>query len=333
MRGVSKVAKTYKKFLISSTTSSQDYVAISSILFHKNGSSYEVENAVEEKLYDGHTYNQLLTMGYAEGVQASDAAAILERCKTATDAKSLQAILNGNFIYPGRVFSYCKEKTGKKSETYQVSPIIEALFFEHKKEFKALIEFLLEKNDQAFYQAFMDSVDVSDLRYEKLFCWDKEKSEAVTAQLEQLEAHGRALAGSKSHAAKERGDAVTTFVTSFRKRITTQPIDKPADRVAPVDYKAQLETLKFKLGLYETLDEQSKKFSSHRDGGVKTVLVNLCSLIFTAGLANLCNLALNGSLFFQPKTQTQEDIEAVKEAIEASAARVEHYLQETGFYY
>lgn len=327
------MAKTYKKFLISSTTSSQDYVVISSILFHKNGSSYEVENAVEEKLYDGHTYNELLGMGYAEGVHASDAAAILARCETATDAESLQAILNGNFIYPGRVFSYCKEKTGKKSETYQVCPIIEALFFEHKKEFKALIEFLLKKNDQAFYQAFTKSVEASDLRYEQLFRWNKEKQGAVVAQLDQLQAHGRALARSKNPAAKARGAEVGIFEAKLREKISAQPIDESTDAPTEVDHKAQLEKLKFKLELYETLDEQSKAFSSHRDGGLKKILVNLCSIIFTVGIANLCNLAVSGSFFFQPKTQTQEDIEAIREAIEDSPEKVMYYLEGAGFYY
>jgi hypothetical protein len=199
---------------------------------------------------------------------------------------------------------------------YYARPNIEAFFFDHPEYFARLVHKLLEKNNEALYEAFVKSVKGTDLDLPRngLFSWDTNAQEKALRQIDELERYAESLPEEPGLFEIDKRPHLLSMVSSLRTMVEQGPRFTAPESKDPSSssYKNQFEILKFKLAFLEILHRHDDLLSQHR--GYKRFAVNFISLLFTAGIANvICRCAV-GNWFFFNKTTSEEKVSAVQEA-------------------
>ena len=254
--------------------------------------------------------DKFVAAGFKEGVQPSNLEKIhqkLEEYIKAKDAPNFEGLLKINFIYPGKVSSYnphtdCSvgDWSTCHEETYNVRPNVEALFVDNNAYFAALVDLLLEANDDSLYDAFSKSLANTDLNNSTLFKWDRDIQTKALSQLNNLLAYGESLERKKDRLAKEKGETAKGLALVLSEKVNDRVFNESPDN------KTKFENLKFKLQMVNQIHQHDKQFSVHR--GWKRIIANICSILFTGGIANCFNYKLTGNKLFFNKTETEQKI-------------------------
>lgn len=257
---------------------------------------------------------------FQEGVQVSNASVIYERLiqhiKDNNESSFLR-LLQLYFIYPGLVRYECNDNpcivVTSASYYYQTSEIykgrrnIEALLIDRPDYFEKLVDALLEKDNPALYKAFTDSLE--KIGFKSLLDWNLTIKSNILNKLGALERYGKDLLKSYATNAQRRGTTAITLTKSLSDKVTS----REEETALPGNMKANVQNVKFKLQILRELHSKDSEFEAHR--GWKHIITNICSFLFTGGIANGINYMATGSLLFFKKTTTQNKIMEAQAAI------------------
>ncbi len=184
--------------------------------------------------------------------------------------------------------------TGRKEDntyaTYYVRPYIEKLFFDEKlTTFSALVDSLLLINEDASYQAFIASLENTNLQKELLFSWDASMEDYVIRHLNALDVFGKSL----KHL-EEKRQQISDLVAELRTMLSANQNMHQTEKCP----KNQFNKLKFKLDFLKKLHRHDADFSIHHD--YKRLVANLATILFPPlAIANVIyKLTTNKWLFF-----------------------------------
>ncbi len=193
--------------------------------------------------------------------------------------------------------------------TYCVGrPVIETLFFEEVTNLLDIIDRLLIKDSEKLYEAFINSLEGTDLTQFELFNCSIPKKPDVLEQIKKLENYGNSLKNQKI----KKGDIILTLVKELRELDENQISNvNNASNQGGLEYKPsrkeQFSCVQFKLNFMCILHKYDKQLEAHRDW--KRFLVNFLSLLFSFGVANLVNYASSGNFLFFNKTKSMGLVE------------------------
>ena len=301
-----------KKYIeLSHTVVNQHGQTIDTYWFNQCGEyeSITQNTSNKEELQTPDITIQLLTnAGYQLGVQPSNVDAIFKKLKSLIhekNASKLQHLLETDFIYPGCLNTYPGHGYHSRSEwrdstgaSYRVRPNLEALFVDHLSYFEKLIDCLISANDTSLYEAFMKSLEKTDICDQKLFLWDEKTKNKMIIQLEHIHAYGASLKLEKSIISYNCGGLAIDIATILTKKINEQAQYLPSNN----DYQSQIKTLKFKLEIVSDIHKHDKKFDIH--SGWQRITNHACGILLTAPIANLINAFPDNHGFFNTPSET-----------------------------
>jgi hypothetical protein len=176
---------------------------------------------------------------------------------------------------------------------YWVRPIIENLFFEHNELFRRLVSQVALSENKLIHNSFVENFNRTDLSPEILLPWDVNTMCDVKFGVLQITMYGQQLVSESV----DRGKYAIKLATDLNERLDTLPVVDNSNT-------AKIKWLDFKLKFVEQLHSQDSHFVGHR--GWKQVIGNVASIIFSAGILNLINLAVTGNFLFFNNTKTQQ---------------------------
>lgn len=248
------------------------------------------------------TIELLKNSGYQAGVQPSDPDAVfkkLNRHLIEKNAVKFQALLETDFIYPGCLSTYPghgyhsrKEWRDSTGASYRVRPNIEALFIDHLSYFEKLVDNLIVSNDPILYEAFLKSIEKTDICDQKLFLFDNKTKQKVILQLENIQQYGVSLLSEKSVSSQKSGRLALDIADLLTKKLN----DKMQLLDISNDYQSQFKVLKFKLEVVSELRKHDKKFDIHT--GWHRITNHVCTILLTGRIANLMTMLAEGHTFF-----------------------------------
>ncbi len=185
---------------------------------------------------------------------------------------------------------------------YWVRPIIENLFFEHNELFRRLMSQLALSENTLIHNSFVENFNRTDVSPEILLPWNANIATEVRLRVTEITMYGEQLISE----GVDRGNYATKLAGELDERLNTLPVVDDSNT-------AKIKWLDFKLKFVEHLHSQDSHFVGHR--GWKKVIGNVASIIFSAGILNLINLAVTGNFFFFNKTRTQQLVTEVDHSI------------------
>ncbi|MDP3268615.1 MAG: hypothetical protein Q8M40_06140 [Legionella sp.] len=193
-----------------------------------------------------------------------------------------------------------------------VRPNIEALILAKPQYLIAVLNKLIEKNSEEFYSIFLDSINNTDFKDKNLGSWTAEIKAALINNIDKLEQFGKGLkvqgTQKNSRPALEKGNALVDFAEEMKKATKK---DVKEDNSS--DLKEKCENILHKAKLIQTADDKKPEFSVHRE--YKRFLVNLATILFSAGLINLGKYLITGNGFFANKTNTENKVDALEKEV------------------
>jgi len=174
---------------------------------------------------------------------------------------------------------------------YSARPMIEALFYEHNKLFRDLVELLAESDNALLHHAFIRSFNKTDVSTDIFVPWDQNVKCNVKAGIKEIKNYGEFL----HKAGISRGSYALQLANDLRERMNTLPDSENT-------YTDKVKWLDFKYKFVTSLHSQDSHFVTHR--GWKRIISNIASIIFSAGILNLINFCATGNFFFFNKTTT-----------------------------
>lgn len=278
-------------------------------------------NQVLSFIGDADWEKKLIEAGYQRGIQPSDINAIaakLEEYVAADEADKLTALLQRDFIYPGILSSFATDNDQskgewfeEKTETYKARPVIEALMLDRPDLAVKIVEKLIEKNDEKLYQAFIASLQGTDLNSGTLFHWDARSKQSLLRQLDAVKEYSDRLILDPDEDTHDRGRDAYNLANEVSKKVAANNWDTP-DTATNFE---KFGTLQFKLEISSELHSKDHEFAIHRDGGWKQFITNILISLFTLGAANVYNYMQTGNTFFSVPTTSQQKLSNVQEEL------------------
>lgn len=234
-------------------------------------------------------------------------------------------LLQGSFIYPGLINKYkdCRHPPNHY-ETYNVRPVLEALFFERNDLFLDLVLLLIEKSDETLYQAFIDSLKDTELSAEMLFTFNQAMKDDIKKNLESMDDHAQQNYNNHDfllYHSKYLGTLV--FIPTLVDKLNSAaPTEEPT-----LLLRNKFQKLAFKLDFLQLLHSEDSEAAERRSAcgynpanteedlwGYKTsrALNAISPLLF--GVPFLINKVTTGNLFFFSRTTTEKKIRDVQAA-------------------
>jgi hypothetical protein len=203
-----------------------------------------------------------------------------------------------------------------KQRNYRSTTVIEALFNDkHSNACKDVIDLILKKDDGNRWCAILWGVfHKSGLSLtDKLYEWDTEMEDHILETLEVMQDYAHKLFDNYSDLSERKYTAISTTVYELKKAIESEdnPLRGPLSEVE--EPQKWFLNLSFKLSLRKRLYEDDYLLSEHR--GYTRLMVNLISLLFTFGTANLVNKLSTGDWLFFNKTTTMQKVEQAEESL------------------
>jgi len=193
-----------------------------------------------------------------------------------------------------------------------VRPNIEALILAKPQYLIAVLNKLIEKNSEEFYSIFLDSINSTDFKDKNLGSWTIEIKKALNINIDELAQLGKSLKGQgtqkNSRPALKKGNALVDFAEEMKKAT-----DKDVKEDNSSDLKGKCENILFKAKLIQMADDKKADFGVHRE--YKRFLVNLATILFSAGLINLGKYLFTGNGFFANKTNTENKVDALEKEV------------------
>lgn len=211
------------------------------------------------------------------------------------NASALKKALLDYYIYPSKGETSTEQYKGNwhtrtwELQTFIAQPVIEAIYLEHPKLFKILVDAIILKKDKNLETAFIECcLAENDLPTTMFDSFTEE-------QKIQLDVEFKALRDkdSTNKDAQSLANQLTQFMSKMPKG-------------------NGLKQLHYKLQFIELLHSQDRQLS--KEINYRKILVNIATLILSAGLLNLVNLAATGNFLFfsQTKALTKiSDIDAL----------------------
>ena len=194
-----------------------------------------------------------------------------------------------------------------------VRPNIEALILAKPQYLIAVLNKLIEKNSEEFYSIFLDSINSTDFKDKNLGSWTAEIKDALIKNINELEQFGESLkiqgTQKKSRLALNKGNVLIDCAAKMNTAVNNKVVE--GDNSS--DLKGKCENILFKAKLIQMADEQKAEFGVHRE--YKRFLVNLATILFSAGLINLGKYLFTGNGFFANKTNTENKVDALEKEV------------------
>lgn len=271
---------------------------------------YHWFNACGESKWAGlYKSQELRDGGFKPDIIPSDLDKIYDKLKMyidANDAVNFRRLIRTNFIYNG-AYPSCPTWATRRYESREVRPIVEALFFERNDLFHNLIKQLIHKNTFAFYVAFCECLEGTDLSQKKLFCWDKETRDKALKYVTEIEAYSQTCQSDDNEIARRKGREMQVIAKTLRPHLFDREYDH-----GRMNYRDKFQTLSFKLGVISQLQGKSD-FGEHR--GYKRIIVNFMTLFFLGGIPNLINKCATGNWLFFNKTESEQRLSNFRGAL------------------
>lgn len=203
-----------------------------------------------------------------------------------------------------------------KQESYECTTVIEALFNDkYSNACKDLIDLILLKNDdcrwcavlwQVFFKSGLSAMD-------KFYDWDEEMEGQMLASLDVMQTYANTLFDIRSDLSEKKYTAIATMVYESKKAIqgNQNPLSEALNGVE--ELQKWFLNLSFKLSLRKLIHENDYLLSEHR--GYKRLVVNLSTILFTLGTANLINKVCTGDWLFFNKTTSLKKAEQVEDSL------------------
>ncbi|OGT36945.1 MAG: hypothetical protein A3F11_09215 [Gammaproteobacteria bacterium RIFCSPHIGHO2_12_FULL_37_14] len=286
---------------------------------HYNACGESVELSPKHK----NEYEKYISLGYFRGVQPSHFDAIQVKLKqhmTADDDESFKKLLKTKFIYPGKISTDTpdnnphREQAWNKAsyETYYTQAIIEALFFEKNLFFAELINLLIEKNSDKFFQALMDSLQDTDLSANQLFAWNESIKSQVLKEIAEMAAH--AFKSSLDQKYPQKGESAWKLATQLREALQSKSVSEATEEN---NLFKKFEILNFKLDIIKNLHSQDNIFAIRR--GYKRLL-NIPAILFVFPI--ILHRKITGAWLFFNQTKTEEQVDNIQAAIVNSKEKI-----------
>lgn len=266
---------------------------------------------------------ELIKNGFTRGTQSSDINAIcvnLHQCIFAGDNNKFAEILARDFFYTGPLDSYYTNNDHSKGDWSErgdeycwTRPVVEKLFFDKNDAFADLIDHLLKANNEALYDAFISSLNDTDLSAATLFSWPEAMKDRMLREMNDINAYSKTLAKNiKDEDALEKSGLLSGLYQISLARIGGKLVDE--ENAYKDNNESKFATLKFKLALVKDLHSEDATISVHR-GYLKRIAANFFSILFTAGIANLAHWCSTGNWMFFSKTTSEDKIAKAQTAV------------------
>lgn len=181
-------------------------------------------------------------------------------------------------------------------------PCVEALYYIKPQAFLLLINALLEKNDNRYYESFIDSMECTNLNADSLFsCTAEMKFEAYEA-IFSLKTYAKEIGAEKDKIAIEKSNKLSQINTE---KITQCVISLDTKHT---DNQSKFRNLKFKCEvLKELLDCNLVDTLAVHRGRYKRIITNIITILFLGAIPNIINcIATCGKDFLFFKQTTSE---------------------------
>ncbi len=233
------------------------------------------------------------------------------------DSKQFKELLLSSFIYPGDgsvdenglfggkahryvTYPYGHSYTGGNHtrrwgyEYYSVRPVVETLFFDFNALFRSLVAKVAQSSNSEIHAAFVESFKVHEVPSEILSAWDEDHCAQIRSAVSAISEYGRRKSSDEQKTARVgHAQQLAVLLTTHLERL-------PARANSPT---SQVKWLDFKFKFIADLHSKDVYFANHL--GWKRLVTNLATLIFSAGILNLINLACTGNFLFFKQTKTQ----------------------------
>lgn len=203
-----------------------------------------------------------------------------------------------------------------KQKNYDSTTVIEALFHDKQSNAcKEIIDMILVKDDgyrwcAVLWGVFLKS-GLADVK--NFFEWDEEMEGNVLDTLKMMHEYAQTLFDKHTTLSEKKYVAISTMIYEMENAIGSNhnPLRGPLSEFE--EPQKWFLNLSFKLSLRKLINEDAYLLSEHR--GYKRLVVNLMSILFTLGTANLVNRLSSGEWLFFNKTTTTQKAEEVEDTL------------------
>jgi hypothetical protein len=211
-----------------------------------------------------------------------------------------------------------------KNDDYHVSnkywldtcPVVEGLLRLYSKDFAKIVKLIADKNDVNLYRAFVESLEHASLSEEAMFAWNNNLKKKIKTGIRAFRSYAEEKLlkqdNSKAQVAINLTYQLNSKIELLETKSNTDMASSGPLESAPNYFSARLRILQFKLEFNDILHSKDKVLNRHR-GYAR--LTNLFSILFTGGILNLVNYAVNGEFFFFGRTKSQSFVAGIEENI------------------
>ncbi len=171
-------------------------------------------------------------------------------------------------------------------------PLIEALYFDHYDEFSVIINMLLNKQSDDCYQAFIASLQGTDLS--RLF--DIDIAKIVNATVE-LETHVKSMNIPKDKQSLEKHQRTISYVESLHEVAEKYRSAKPDEKASP--HAEQINNIKFKLDFANRMNNKIALEGLQHHRGCKQAMLNLVTCVALGFVPYFIALLVKGAVTHQ----------------------------------
>lgn len=223
-------------------------------------------------------------------------------------------LLNSDFIYScdGNDYPpYISKYTGNRHtetrgyEYYLVRPVIETLFYEHTLFFRSLVSKVVQSGNIVIHSDFLDSFKEKDIPSDMFTPWSALQSFNILNAINAISVYGKKFPSDEQQIIRSKhAQELANLLTENLKN--SPPLDNSSSSL--------VQWLDFKFKFLKALHSKDAHFIGHL--GWKRVVANLASLVFSAGILNLLNLAFTGNFLFFNQTATQNMVSTLDAYVE-----------------
>lgn len=195
-------------------------------------------------------------------------------------------------------------------------PVIEGLLHLHPQELSEIVKMIADQNNKALYEAFAKSLAFASLSENNLVAWDNNIKNKLEINISQFKKYAEEkLVKQDPIKAQAVVDVVTVLTEkiNFLETRSYHDIEGCGPLLDTPTFLARLRTLQFKLEFQAVLHSKDDVLSRHRS--YARFASNIFSILFTGGILNVVNYAVNRRFWFFSQTQTQNMVAGIEKTV------------------